>query len=64
MFKDTQIDQEPYYTFQYDFPLKKMYHQLNDKKFAYMNTTFMACNNVYCSRETDKALKVQDFLRI
>ena len=61
MFKDTQIDQEPYYTFQYD--LKKMYHHLNDKKFAYMNTTFMACNNVYCSRETDKALKVQDFLR-
>ena len=44
-------------------PLKKMNHQLNDKKFAYMNTTFMACNNVYCSRETDKALKVQDFLR-
>ena len=43
--------------------IKKMYQQLNDKKFAYMNTTFMACNNVYCSRETDKALKVQDFLR-
>ena len=63
MFKDTQIDQEPFYTFQYDSEIKKMYHQLNDKKFAYMNTTFMACNNVYCSRETDKALKVQDFLR-
>ena len=65
MFKDTQIDQEPFYTFQYDYngELKKIYHNSNDKKFEYMNTIFMAWNNVYCSRETDKALKVQDFLR-
>ena len=47
----------------YNGELKKMYHNSNDKKFEYMNTTFMAWNNVYCSRETDKALKVQDFLR-
>ena len=41
--------------------LKKMYHKSKDKRFAYMNTTFMTCNNVYCSRETDKDLKVQFF---